>query len=80
MVEGRCALKTHNNYARVQEAMADESTWACIRELLARLGDDPGDVADPRYRSPGEETIRDTLTVHPGADGALVRAYFLYRP
>lgn len=37
-------------------------------------------AAGERFRHPGEETIRETLKLHPGADQALVRAYFNFRP
>lgn len=70
----------HHDYSRVLEARADDSTWACIRYLGKAMVADPFPVADERFRHPGEETIREALEIHPGADRALVRAYFNFRP
>ncbi|MCC6230048.1 MAG: hypothetical protein IT432_12590 [Phycisphaerales bacterium] len=71
----------HHDYTKVQEAIADESTWACIRYLQRQMmADGLFPVADERFRHPGEEAIRDAIDVHPGADRALVRAYFNFRP
>lgn len=70
----------HHNYDKVLEARADESTWACIRYLGRQMVAEPFPVAEERFRHPGEETIREALEIHPGADRALVRAYFNFRP
>lgn len=71
----------HHDYSKVQEAIEDESTWACVRYLMRQMADGPlFPVADDRFRHPGEEAIRDALEIHPGADRALVRAYFNFRP
>lgn len=73
-------IRTHSNYVRVEEALANNSTRACIRYLLAEIRDGPSlPVTDDRLRSPGEEAIRDALEIHPGADRALVRDYFAFR-
>lgn len=77
----RNAPMLHHDYSKVQEAIEDESTWACVRYLMRRMADGPlFPVADDRFRHPGEEAIRDALKIHPGADRALVRAYFNFRP
>lgn len=70
----------HHDYTKVQAAIYDESTWACIRYLGRQMVEEPFPVADERFRHPGEETIREALEIHPGADRALVRAYFNFRP
>ncbi|MGD9791709.1 MAG: hypothetical protein AB7Q00_13915 [Phycisphaerales bacterium] len=70
----------HFDYSTVQAAIADEPTWACVGHLLGMMADNPFPVADDRDRSPGEETIRDVLELHPGADPGLVRGYFNYLP
>lgn len=71
----------HHDYGRVQEAIADEPTWKCVRALHEMMAAGPlFPVADDRFRSPREETIRDVLELHPGADRGLVRAYFNFRP
>jgi hypothetical protein len=68
----------HHDYSKVQEALACDSTRACIFYLGENMVLFP--VADGRYRHPGEEAIRDALEIHPGADPALLRAYFTFRP
>lgn len=71
----------HHDYSKVQESIHDDSTWACIRYLGRQMvADGLFPVADERFRHPGEEAIRDALDIHPGADPALVRAYFNFRP
>ncbi|KAA0214449.1 MAG: hypothetical protein DYG94_11245 [Leptolyngbya sp. PLA3] len=71
----------HHNYHKVLEARACESTWACIRYLgKAMVADGLFPVADERFHHPGEETICEAMEIHPGADRALVRAYFNFRP
>lgn len=70
----------HHDYSKVQEAIHDESTWACIdyqpsdgcRWAVPRC--------DERVRHPAKEAIRDALKIQPGADPVLVRAYFNFRP
>lgn len=74
-------MKIHHDYSKVQEALADDSTRECVFHLLRTMGEGPlFPVKDERFRSPGEETIRDALEIHPGADRELVRAYFTFRP
>jgi hypothetical protein len=74
-------MSIHHDYSKVQEALADESTRECVFDLLRMVGEGPlFPVKDERFRHPGEETIREALEIHPGADRELVRAYFTYRP
>lgn len=66
-------MKFHHDYIRVQEAMEDECTWACIKFILGRMRDGEIIGADEAVR-------RDAAELHPGADRQLVRDYFTFKP
>lgn len=66
-------MKNHSDYARVQEALGDESTRDCI--LYIRR-----EQAELRVIGVDEAVIREALELHPGADRELLRAFFTYRP
>lgn len=74
-------MRYHHNAERWAEARDDPSTWACIEYLGNRMAvEEPFPVADERFRHPGIEAIEEALEIHPGADRALVRDFFTYRP
>ena len=66
-------MKHHSDYSRVEEALGDEATFECIMFIQ-------NEQRALRVIGVDEEVLREAVELHPGADRALVRAYFTYWP
>lgn len=66
-------MKFHADYSLVGEALEDEPTRDCIMAIQSRMR--AGEIIGADHA-----VIADAAELHPGADRALVRAFFTYRP
>lgn len=66
-------MRIHHDYSLVEEALGDEATFECIMYIQSEQG-------ALRIIGVDEDVLRQAAELHPGADRALVRAYFNFRP
>lgn len=66
-------MKRHLDYARVEEALADDETRECI--LYIR-----GEQANNNVIGVDEAVLRAAVELHPGADRELLQAFFTFTP